>query len=229
MKKLIFLSSVVLLVLLMQFCGGRIYTNPIFIEKTMGHQVIAILPFEMVFTGKQPKKLTPQQIDKIEEVESIAFQNSLYHSLSHQTFKNRDPVRIDVQPIKKTNRILDEKGIGIRDSWDIESEELARLLNVDAVVRTRVEKRRYMSDLTSFGLEVGSTVLNILLDMEDVPFFIFLPTSTNRIRAGCYIYNGMDGAVLWGYDVVDETDWRMPANAIVDGVTHHIAKRFPYR
>jgi len=87
MKKLMFLSSVVLLVLLMQYCGGRIYSNPIFIEKTIGHRIIAILPFEMVFTGKQPKKLSPQQIDKIEEVESITFQNSLYHSLSHQTLK----------------------------------------------------------------------------------------------------------------------------------------------
>jgi hypothetical protein len=229
MKKIAFLSSIVIIVLFIQFCGGRIYTNPIFTEKTMGHRIIAILPFEMIFTGKQPKKLTGQQIKKIEEVESITFQNSLYHSLSHQTFKYRNPIRVDIQPIKKTNRILDENGIGIRDSWHLESEELARVLNVDAVVRTRVEKRRYMSDLTSFGLELGSTILNILLDSEDVPFFIFLPTSTNRIKAGCYICNGRDGAVLWEYDVVDETDWRLPANAIVDGVTHHFAKRFPYR
>lgn len=227
MKKNILLSIAVLLVLLMQFCGGRIYTNPIFTEKTLGHRIIAILPFEMVFTGKQPKKLTAHQVEKIEEVESIAFQKSLYHSLLNQTARYRSPVRVDIQPTTKTNRILDENGISIRDSWHMDSEELARILEVDAVVRTRVEKRRYMSDLASLGIEVGNVILNAIL--EDSPLLIFIPNPTSKIKAECYIYNGGDGAVLWGHDVVDATDWRLPANAIVDGVTRHFARHFPYR
>ncbi|MCP5102441.1 MAG: hypothetical protein GY950_03630 [bacterium] len=227
MKKHILIVGILLLAVMIQFCGHRIYTDPVFIEKTNGHRVIAVLPFEMIFTGKQPKKLNPQQIQKIEEVESIAFQNSLYHALFHQTTRYRYPVRIDIQPVEKTNRILDKHNIGIRDSWDIDSDELARLLRVDAVVRTRVEKRRYMSGLASFGIEVGNIILNTLL--EDSPLSIFVPNPTKRIKAGCYLYNGRDGAVLWGFDVVDEADWTLPANAVMDGVNHHFAKRFPYR
>lgn len=227
MRKLVLISSVVLVALLMQFCGARVYTNPVFTHKTEGHREIAIVPFQMVFTGKQPKKLTPQQVDKIEEVESIAFQRSLYHSLFRQTTKYRHPVVIDIQPTERTNRLLEREGIGIRESWDMESVELARLLHVDAVVRARVIKRRYMSDLASFGVEVGNVILNAIL--EDTPLWIFLPNRTKRIKAECHIHNGRDGAVLWGYDIVDETDWRMPANDIIDGVNRHIARNFPYR
>lgn len=227
MKRITILSAVMLLVLAMQFCGGRIYTDPIFIEKTMGHRIIAILPFEMVFTGKKPKNLSVQQIRKIEEVESIAFQNSFYNTLLHQTTKYRNPIRIDIQSTRQTNSILERNNIGIRESWDMESQELARILKVDAVVRTRIEKRRYMSGLASFGLELGTDILNELL--ADTPLMIFLPTATNRIKAGCYLCNGRDGAVLWSLDVVDETDWRMSADDIVDGVNFHFAKKFPYR
>jgi hypothetical protein len=216
-----------LLVLTLQFCGGRIYTDPVFVEKTMGHRIIAVLPYEMVFTGKKPKKLSVQQVRKIEEVESIAFQNSFYNSLLRQTTKRRNPIRIDIQSTRQTNRILERNNIGIRESWDMESLELARMLKVDAVVRTRVEKRRFMSGLASFGLELGTDILNALL--EDTPLMIFLPTTTNQIKAGCYLCDGRDGAVLWSLDIVDETDWRMTADEIIDGVNFHFARKFPYR
>ncbi len=227
MKKYIVISSVLLMVVTMQFCGRGIYTNPVFLEKTAGHRVIAILPFEMIFTGKKPKKLSIEDAAKLEEVESIAFQRSLYQSLFHETTRYRNPLRIDIQAITKTNRILDKNGIGIRESWRMDEEELAGLLGVDAVVRTRVIKRRYMSGLASFGIEVGTSILNAIL--EDSPLFLILPTTTNRIKAECYICNGLDGSLLWEYSVVDETDWRLEANAIVDGVTRHFARRFPYR
>lgn len=227
MRKIAIVSAVLLLVLSVQFCGGRIYTDPIFLEKTREHRIIAVLPFEMVFTGKKPKKLSVQQVRKIEEVESIAFQNSFYNSLLHQTNRPRNPVRIDIQSTRQTNRLLERHDIGIRESWDMESQELARILRVDAVVRTRIEKRRFMSGLASFGLEVGTDILNALL--ADTPLMIFLPTSTNRIKAGCYVCSGSDGAVLWSLDIVDETDWRMSAEDIIDGVNYHFAKKFPYR
>lgn len=227
MKKYIVISSVLLLVVTMQFCGSGIYTNPVFLEKTAGHRIIAVLPFEMIFTGKKPKKLTVQEVEKIEEVESISFQRSLCRSLLHETTRYGHPLTIDIQPITMTNRLLDKNGIGIRDSWRMDEAELADLLGVDAVVRTRVIKRRYMSGLASFGLDVGTSILNAIL--EDSPLFIILPTTTKRIKAECYIFNGIDGVVLWEHSVVDEIDWTMKANAIVDDVTHHFAKRFPYR
>jgi hypothetical protein len=227
MRKRVVLLSLVVLVLLTQFCARKWRMDPIFLEKTQDHRIIAVLPFEMVFTGKKPKKLTPEQIGKIEEAESLAFQDSLYRLLCLQQTKRRHPVRIDIQSVKKTNRILEEQGISIRDSWQKEPIELAHILQVDAVIRTRVEKRRYMSGLASFGLELGATILNVIL--EEFPLGIFIPTATKRIRAECFLYNGKDGYTLWARSVQDSADWSLTANEIIDGINFHFSRKFPYR
>jgi hypothetical protein len=227
MRKKVFLLSIVLLVLFNQFCSRRWRANPIFLEKTGNHRIIAVLPFEMVFTGKKPKKLTPDQIREIEEAESLAFQASLYRLLCLEQGRNRHPIIIDIQPVEKTNDILDDQEISIRETWKMEPVELARILEVDAVVRTRVEKKRYMSGLASFGLEVGAVILDVLAD--EIPLGIFIPRATKRVRAHCFLYNGKDGFTLWARNVEDYADWSMPANDIIDGITVYFAKRFPYR
>jgi hypothetical protein len=215
-----------MLVVLLGSCAS-VSTEPAFFEKTGTHRIIAILPFEMVFTGHKPKKLTYEQVQKIEEIESISFQRSFYDLLMEESSSySRHPVRIDIQPIQVTNRILDENQISIRDSWQMETVELARVLDVDAVVRTQVEKRRYMSDGTSLGIEIGTGILSALLD--DSSFFsITLPT--NDIKARSFIFNGRDGALLWTVKVTDQTDWHMPANAIIENINRYFAAKFPYR
>ncbi|MCP4154907.1 MAG: hypothetical protein GY757_44705 [bacterium] len=221
MKKLFLVSSIVILMLLLQFCMGHVHTTPVFLEKSADHRVVAVLPFEMIFTGKKPKKLSVSEIQKIEEVESIAFQSSLYRSLSRHYY------RVNIQPVKQTNRILDANNIGIRESWEADPQDLAQLLNVDAVIRTRVIKKRYMSNLASFGIEIGSIILNEILD--DSIFALFIPNQTKRIKAESVIVNGMDGDILWGVDYEDDADWTLPANAIVQHVTKYIARKLPYR
>lgn len=227
MRKKVVHFSMVLVVLLTQFCAKRYRVNPIFLEKTANHRIIAVLPFEMIFTGKKPKKLTPEQISQIEEAESLAFQDSLYRLLCLEQGRYRYPVRIDIQPVEKTNRLLEQQGIALRESWNKEPIELARILQVDAVVRTRVEKKRYMSGLASFGLELGATILNVL--SEEFPLGILIPTATKRIRANCFLFNGKDGYTLWARDVEDHADWSMSANDIIDWINRHFARKFPYR
>jgi len=227
MKKTIIIASLLVAVLTTQFCGTKRFVTPAFYEKAAGHRIIAVAPFEMIFTGKKPKKLTVQEIREIEEIESLAFQESLYQCLMHQATRNRHPIRVEIMPVKKTNQILEKHNIDIRESWDMSPEKLARILQVDAVVKTRVEKRRYMSGLTSFGIEAGSVILSHILDDTPLDLWINLPTS--GIRAECFLYNGKDGSVLWGIDIKDETDWRMSANTIINNINHYFAKKFPYR
>jgi hypothetical protein len=217
----------VCLVLFLQFCGGGQIIDPIFLEKTSNHKEIAILPFEMVFRGKKPKKLTEEQIRDIENHESIAFQRSLFNSLCYQYTRRWNPLSIKIQSVQQTNRILAKHGIDIRESWSLDSQQLARLLRVDAIVRTRVEKKRYMSGLASFGIEVGNSILNALL--EETPLSIFIPNPTKRIVAECYLLNGRDGEILWESRVKDDADWSLPANQIINDINHHIASNFPYR
>jgi hypothetical protein len=208
-------------------CAGRRFVTPAFYEKAEGHQIIAVLPYEMIFTGKKPKKLTVRQVREIEEAESLAFQESFYHMLFSQSTRRRYPIQVEIQPVDQTNRILERKGIGIRESWEMDSRELARVLRVDAIVRTRIIKHRFMSGLASFGIEVGNAVLNEIL--YDTPLRIFLPNPTKGIKAECTLHNARDGSILWGIDLKDKIDWTMKADHIIHHINHYFAKKFPYR
>ncbi len=227
-KKLLLVITILITILLVTpSCTGNYFVTPAFYEKAEGHRIIAILPFEMIFTGKKPKKLTIPQIRDIEEQESLAFQDSFYTMLMHQATRSTHPILVEIQAVDTTNHILEKKGITIRDTWEMNSEELAHLLNVDAVVRTRVIKKRFMSGLASFGIEVGNMILNEIL--EDTPLRIFAPNPTSGIKAECQVCDGRDGSVLWAIDMKDATDWTLPANEIIHNINHYFARNFPYR
>ena len=99
--------------LLAAACSTVNYESPQFAERAQHHQVIAVLPFEMVLAGDPPENLTAQQIAQIEEAESVAFQEAYYYRLLHQASVHRKhPIRIDIQPVETTNRLLSAAGIG---------------------------------------------------------------------------------------------------------------------
>ncbi|MCP3961863.1 MAG: hypothetical protein GY719_28810 [bacterium] len=211
-------------------CTAVDYRSPRFTELTEGHRTVAVLPFEMVFSGKAPPGLTGPQIAHIEEGESLAFQTSLYLRLLNQAGKGR--IGIEIQPVEQTRRILGDHRIGVRESWGMETEDLARILGVDAVVRTRVEKTRYLSDLASFGIDVGAHVLEEILHDGDGDVHHGLPwglTRTHDIFADGSLLSGRDGDLLWRVAVYRETDWSRPANDVIEGLTKKLARKFPYQ
>ena len=116
-------------------CHRKYYTNSFFEQQTANHKVIAVLPSEIVFTGKQPKELTPEQIAKMEEEESKAFQMSLYGSIMRYANTNKTYMWVGVQDVTKTINTLEQNQITIRDSWKMDDKKLAAMLGVDAIVR----------------------------------------------------------------------------------------------
>ncbi len=219
-----------LVLLLLPACTAVDYQSPQFGEKAYGHQTIAILPFEMVFTGKMPTRLTPDQIAHIEEAESLAFQTAFYNRLLNQSSaRKKHPIRIEIQPVELTNQILYDSGLDLRESWEVPPEELARILGVDAVVRTSVHKARYLSDLASYGIDLG---LYVLYEATDGEAGWLVPpglTKTHDIWADSVLVSAEDGHLLWKVAVERATDWHRPANDVVAGITKKLAKKFPYR
>ncbi|MCP4200982.1 MAG: hypothetical protein GY769_03520 [bacterium] len=210
-------------------CTAVNYTSPSFPEVALDHQEVAVLPVEMVFTGKAPKGLAAEDILLIEEGESLAFQASLYNYLLNRSSPHRRrPVWISIQPIETTNQLLREEGLAIRDTWALPADELAEVLEVDAVVRTRVRKTRYLSDLASFGIAVGVHVVLEALD-EDHAWLLPWGPRTYDIYAEGQLVTADEGTLLWKVAVNRETDWSQPANDVVRGITRKLAKKFPYR
>ena len=98
-----------------------------------------------------------------------------------------------------------------------------------AVIRTRVQKTRYMSELASWSTEVG---LHVLHEASEGRIDWLIPpglTRTDDIHADSTLISCKDGDLLWKVEVHRATDWRRPANDVVAGITRKLAKKFPYR
>lgn len=223
-------SGALLASLLVTGCTTVHYESPRLAEREPTRDTVAVLPFEMVFTGKIPADLGPAQISAIEEAESLAFQHSFYNRLLDRSSATRKrPILVHIQPIEITNRILSDHKISIRQSWALPAEELATTLEVDAVIRTRVIKERYLSDVASYGTEVGLEVLHRAT--EGKTDWLIPPglTRTHDIHADSSLVACPDGDLLWKVEVHRATDWRRPANDVIVGITAKLSKKFPYR
>lgn len=211
-------------------CTAVHYESPQLAQRQPARDTIAVLPFEMVFTGKAPADVGADQILAIEEAESLAFQYAFYNRLLDRSSVTRKrPILVHLQPLDTTNRILREHDIAVRESWHLPPAELAEILAVDAVIRTRVVKERYLSDLASYGTEVGLEVLHRAA--EGKTDWLIPPglTRTHDIHVDSELVGCAEGDLLWKVEVHRATDWRRPANDVIVGLTKKLSKKFPYR
>ncbi len=215
-------------------CAGTKFTSSSFDAKTSQHKQIAILPFRVVYTGKVPKKLTPNDIEKLRYAEAAAFQKSLYTRIIRQSGTNKKDIKIEIQSIEKTNQLLKEEGLQYLVLDTTMSQELCKKLGVDAVVYASVEKERFLANLEPFGLAIAQDVLDRLnwgnSDLNDnLPQIPGNASRTYRIKTDCLLKNGVDGALLWKYAININADWKLPANEVIESVASKFSKHFPYR
>jgi hypothetical protein len=207
-------------------CSHKYYTNSFFDQQTANHKIIAVLPSEIVFSGKQPKDLTEEQIAKMEEDESKAFQMSLYSNILRYANTNKTYMFVGVQDVNKTMNALNENQITIRGSWKMDDKKLAALLGVDAIVRMQVTQKRYMSDYASYGVTIGRSVINQTPLGNKLP----IPSSlgkTEDIYAYCSVVS--NNVTLWNNSYKSAADWDNPSNVIIENITDNFGRNFPYK
>src|SRR4030095_10045959 len=83
-------------------CSHKYYQAADFEERTIDHKLAAIMPAEIVLTGKQPKDLSTEEIAAIEEEESLSFQMALYNSILRHANTNKYITSINFQDIYET-------------------------------------------------------------------------------------------------------------------------------
>lgn len=231
--KRIYLSSLLLLFILALVSCARDFTTPVFNSKTVGHRMVAILPFQMVYTGKQDPKLGPDDIRKINEAEAQAFQRALHNQLLRQSGSKKKHIKIEFQTPERTNRILADSGIVPMDAWKETPERLAQILGVQSIIFTKVEKEKFLTDLESYGL----TIAGEILEKIPLPEGLEIPMGadpqrynrTYRIKMDCQLLNGVDGSLLWKLPMDTDIDWNSRANEVIEQATWYCARRFPYR
>lgn len=216
----------IVFILVLFSCSNRYYTASNFEEKTDGHKVVAILPAEVTFTGKQSKKTTPEAIAEAEERESTDFQYALMNSILRHANTKKYITTVNFQDINTTQKILEQNNVSIRDSWKKDDEELAKLLGVDAVIRMNVRKQRYMSDEASYGVGVAKQVVYKTGIGSKIP----VPNSVGKtydIYATCNLLS--DNQTLWNDNYKRSTDYEVQPNVIVEWITNSFGENFPYK
>jgi hypothetical protein len=210
------------LVALFTVACNRFHKNPEFATKTANHKTVAVLPYQIMITGRLPKDMTPEIKEKIEAAESVGFQRNFYNQI-HTVGTRRHPLSVVVQPVERTNQLLQEQGISPTASWDRDPQELAKILGVDAVIRNKAIKTRYLSDLESLGIQVGASILSGVLGVPGV-----FPARTNDVEVTSNIIAASTGENLFsGRDEV-RVDWSRPANEAIEQINRRIVRRFPY-
>lgn len=213
-------------VLLAVSCRTRkSYTTSLFEQQMAAHKIIAVLPAEMVFTGTLPKNLTTEALAKMEEVESRFFQNALYNAILRHAETRKYYTTVFVQDISTTQKILEDNQVYIRKSWTQDDKELAKMLGVDAVVRLRVVKKRYMSDLASMGIGVGQQVLS---QVAGGRFWVpHVPNKTADLYVSCNLVS--DHRTLWNDTYRGSSNYTVASETVVDNIADHFGRRFPYK
>jgi len=202
------------------------YTSSSFEQQTARHHIIAILPAEMIFTGAQPKNITEEAIARIEENESTTFQTYLYNGILRNANTKKYYSTINVQDISTTQKMLQDNGISVRDSWKEDDKKLTQILGVDAVVRMRIQKKRYMSDLASMGIDMGRQVLYQIGSVAKFPV-PYVSNKTNDIYASCNLVS--NNQTLWNDNYKGSADYNVPSEQVIDEITDSFGRHFPYR
>ena len=183
MRKLI-LSLLVCLLTGSIYAQTHLYENPDFDQITKGHHIIAIMPFDASVTlrPKQMKDITPEQLTRMEMSEGESVQSAMYSWFLKR--EKRGSLRVQVQDISKTNALLKKNGITYENMAEHTPEEIAKLLEVDAVISGKFETTKPMS-------EGASVALGLLVGFWG---------STNKAVINLFIHNGADGALLVNYN-----------------------------
>jgi hypothetical protein len=211
-------------------CSRKTYVSSPQEQEMARHKLVAILPPEMIYSGKQPKDLTAEDINKIEESESLAFQQALLNGILKYANSRKYFTFVDFQDISSTENMLAAHEIGIRDAWKKTDSELRQILGVDAVVRMRINKKRFMSDLASYGIDLakqigyeygGGMIPGTRIGIPNIS------SKTNEISASCSVLS--DGRTLWNDYYKANSNWNMPAEKIIESITDNFGRHFPYK
>ena len=218
MKKIVLPA---LLVLLISSCSRNHVPSAVY-QKTAKHRIVAVLPAEMIYTGAIPKNVKEEDLAQMEESESRIFQQFLHDNILQNGNTRKYALSVSVQNYTNTLQVLSENNISFKDSWYKSDEELCKLLKVDALIRMKIQKKRYMSDAASMGIDYGRQVLGAVLKKN-----VYAPNKTNDIFASCSIVS--NGETIWNDNYRRAADWDTPVDLVVNNITENFANHLPYR
>lgn len=198
----------IFLFLLISSCATVYTTSKL--NQPKPNQVIAILPFDVtVQFNRLPKNVTLEQIKQNEFDLGFVFQNQLYNRF----LRKNHQFMVNFQDIDKTNMLLKRNKIDLYHLNEYSPDELARLLEVDAIVSGKVITSKPMS--TGAAIAVG-----ILFDAWG-------PTNATDVTVS--LHDGEDSGLLWRFNHVYTGSVGSSPEQLTKAMMNPISRKFPYR
>ena len=185
MKRIIFLLLATITISTTTFAQTSLYENPEFDVIAKDHKIIAIVPFktQVKLRPKQMKDMTNEQLQRLEQAEGESLQTGMF-SWFLKRKKRGKLTTLEIQQPSRTNALLKKQGIDYSNLYEYTTDDLAKILEVDAVISGDYETNKPMS-------EGASIALGLLVGFWG---------STNTAIVNMSVNNGEDGTLLWNYN-----------------------------
>jgi hypothetical protein len=229
MKKNLLLPAVLFSFLAIISCSSSRNATDDFKQATANHQVVALLPIQLTYSGELPKEMNPDEIKTLQERESEKIQEQLYFELLRNNHpRKRYSKVITYQSLQTTNSVLKERGINTEDIYKKDAKEIATLLNVDAVLFTKVERRILIADKTNTAINAGQRTVDWVLSAAGKN--IQTPNlPAGRIYFSITLNEGEKGNTLWVVNDATEYGTKYTNEDVIRSFAEYAARKIPYR
>ncbi|MFT4854757.1 MAG: hypothetical protein ACI9UV_002164 [Algoriphagus sp.] len=182
--KICFLAISMFLISSFGIAQTHLYEHPKIDQYIASHGMVAILPFKTSITlrPKDMKSMSNEQISKLEEDEGLSIQSAM-HSWFLKREKNGNLNVSFLDPLT-TNAKLRKMGVTFENFNDYTPDELADMLEVDAIIMGSFETNKPMSEGASLALGLLSGFYG----------------STNKAVLNMSIYDAEDGLQIANYN-----------------------------
>lgn len=186
------------------------------------HKRVAILPFGVQFQNpldysKQTKRTPVQQVrrpfSKQEQEASLDAQKELFMNVAKQVEKGR--YEIAFQDFTRTNKVLAANGIRLEDIKFQNKADLAKLLDVDAVIFGELIVK--ISRPTDRSMSISPVMMN------NTRF-------NDGVETDIKLFDAVSGELVWSTALSNQPNNRMDTpHQLSTSLLNQVAKSLPYR
>ena len=190
----------------------EIYVNDNFATLAKDHKLVAILPFQTIIKLRpmQMEKMTAEQFQQLQKDEGMAVQSAVHSYLLKRKAQHELP--ISFLDISTTNALLAKSNVTQENIQNFTPQELATMLQADAVISGILATDKPMSD----GASVALGVL--------VGFY----GSTNSGKCTININDAKTGELMWKYEKTLSRSLGSDTNTVINTIMRKASRQLPY-
>ena len=196
-------------------CNNRVYNNRVFLsQNSIENKTIAILPAEVILSGKLQKGMTDTEKMLQEQSESKFYQELLYSEFldkSRSFKKNKYGVHF-INPQEVNSKLI--KADFYNNLKEKSTEEIATTVGADMIFIVKINKQRLLSDGAAIGIDIAEVVLSSVLNPSGGNN-VNSANRTHNISFDATLLDGKTGTTIGKFSNLGEASWNAPPDLIL--------------